>query len=182
MQWWHLFVGGTRCQGRLQFCPPRDKPAFSPKWHVLAGLPLRKPAAHRLCSQHMLSVQSANGHSQSQIQYHAFTICLPTGQPFLSASPPPPRRRTGSDSCVTLQNLPWSPRWPVHEQVARLFNFLQLQAAKVSVVDTAAVAAAAAGGAANAGAGAAPLGGSMSPGAAGVMGQAGVGGLPPGFY
>jgi hypothetical protein len=96
--------------------------------------------------------------------------------------PPPPRRRTGSDSCVTLQNLPWSPRWPVDEQVARLFNFLKLQAAKFSVVDTAAVAAAAAGGAAGAGAGAAPLGGSMSPGAAGVMGQAGVGGLPPGFY
>jgi hypothetical protein len=71
----------------------------------------------------------------------------------------------------------------VDEQVARLFNFLKLQAAKVSVVDTAAVAAAAAaGGAAGAGAGAAPLGGSMSPGAAGVMSQTGVGGLPPGFY
>lgn len=41
-------------------------------------------------------------------------------------------RRLGSDSTVVLQGLPWSPRWPADEQVARVFNFLKQQAAKAA--------------------------------------------------
>eukprot|EP00775_Hariotina_reticulata_P006578 gene6578-6806_t len=38
-------------------------------------------------------------------------------------------RRMGPDSCVTLRDMPWSPRWPVDEMIARLFNFLKQEAA-----------------------------------------------------
>lgn len=78
-------------------------------------------------------------------------------------------RRTGSDSCVVLQNLPWSPRWPVDEQVARLFNFIKAQAPKASLVDNATAAGAV---------GTSPA----APVAGGVAQLPSVSGLPPGFY
>lgn len=73
--------------------------------------------------------------------------------------------------------MPWSPRWPVDEQVARLFNFLKLQAAKACVDEQ---------GTAAGGPGAVIGGVGMSPAAAAAAG----GGLPgassapaaPGFY
>jgi len=44
-------------------------------------------------------------------------------------------RRTGPDSCVTLRDMPWSPRWPVDEMGARLFNFLKQEAASFLAKD-----------------------------------------------
>lgn len=38
------------------------------------------------------------------------------------------RRRSGADSSVALQGLPWSPRWDADEMAARLFNFVKQQA------------------------------------------------------
>jgi hypothetical protein len=70
---------------------------------------------------------------------------------------------------VVLQNLPWSPRWPVDEQVARLFNFIKAQAPKASLVDNATAAG---------GVGTSPA----APVAGGVAQLPGVSGLPPGFY
>jgi hypothetical protein len=93
-------------------------------------------------------------------------------------------RRTGSDSCVTLQNLPWSPRWPVDEQVARLFNFLKLHAAKASVVDTATAAGGGGVAATSGGAGSAsgfPAAAPLAVGDAAQEGAAGASSLPPGF-
>eukprot|EP00879_Flechtneria_rotunda_P028401 GHRR01030508.1.p1 GENE.GHRR01030508.1~~GHRR01030508.1.p1 ORF type:complete len:259 (+),score=143.73 GHRR01030508.1:54-779(+) len=48
-------------------------------------------------------------------------------------------RRPGADSIVTLQNIPWSPRWPADEMAARLFNCVKQKAPNAVPRDTAAV-------------------------------------------
>lgn len=56
-------------------------------------------------------------------------------------------RRAGPDGAATFRAYPWSPRWPVEEMAARIFNFLRDEAARAApkLSGVAAAAAAAAG-------------------------------------
>ncbi|GBF91944.1 hypothetical protein Rsub_04668 [Raphidocelis subcapitata] len=82
-------------------------------------------------------------------------------------------RRTGPEGAATFRGYPWSPRWPIDEMAARIFNYIRQEAARSAPRLTGGASGSGGGG----GGGGGGLGGGLGGGAAPAPSAAGAAGV-----